>query len=199
VEAFWKRGVRFISLTHLMHNALGGASFPLARKGGITGYGREVLAEMTRLNMAVDIAHASTALVEDLLSQSTGPIFCSHTGIGSVRPLWRNLPDQTLRAVAARGGVICVIFAVEYLGGRRMEDLVRHLERALEVAGENHVGLGSDFDGLVRLPRPMRDVRDLRLVTGALLERGIDRGVVAKVLGGNLRRFLEEQVFTVGR
>ena len=190
VERFFARGVRFMSLTHLMHNELGGACFPLARKAGLTSFGREVVAQMARLGMAVDLAHASRALVDDVLA-SGAPAFCSHAGIASAHPSFRNLPDQVLREVARRGGVVCVIFATEYLGGRTLEHLARHLLRALEVAGEDHVGLGSDFDGLIHLPRPLRDARDLPLVTRALLEKGVAPAVVGKVLGANLRRFLE--------
>ncbi|HEY3446843.1 MAG TPA: membrane dipeptidase [Myxococcales bacterium] len=191
VERFHRRGVRFLGLTHLMHNELGGACFPLARKRGLTSFGREVVGEMRRLGLAVDLAHASRALVDDVLA-SGATVFCSHTGVDSAHRSFRNLPDEVLRAVAARGGVVCVIFAVEYLGGRTMDRLARHLLRALEVAGEDHVGLGSDFDGMIHLPRPMRDARDLPLVTRVLLEHGVDRKVVAKVMGGNLRRFLEQ-------
>ncbi|MBI5543332.1 MAG: membrane dipeptidase [Deltaproteobacteria bacterium] len=190
LESFYRRGVRFLSLTHLMHNEAGGSSFPLAKKGGLTGFGKEVLREMARLRMAVDVAHASRALLDEVLG-GPAPVFCSHTGVASATKLWRNLPDDAIRAIASRGGLVCVIFAVEFLGGRTLDDLSRHLLRALEVAGEDHVGLGSDFDGMVRLPRPMRDARDLPLVTRALLERGVERRVIHKVLGGNLRRFLE--------
>jgi len=193
VERFHSRGVRFISLTHLMHNDAGGSSFPLARKRGLTGLGREIVAEMARLGMAVDLAHASRALVEDILAVKV-PVFCSHTGIGSVAGSWRNLSDEALHAIAERGGVVCVIFAIEYLGGWTMRQLARHVERAVAVAGEEHVGLGSDFDGTIHLPRPMRDASDLPLVTGALLEQGMARETVRKVLGANLRRFLETQI-----
>ncbi len=198
VAHFHRRGVRFMGLTHLMHNETGGACFPLARKGGLSPYGREVVAEMRRLGMAVDLAHASRALAEDVLAAGAA-VFDSHTGVASAHASFRNQPDDVLRAIAARGGVVCVIFAAEYLGGRTMEHLARHLLRALEVAGEDHVGLGSDFDGMVHLPRPMRDARDLPLITRALLERGVDRTVVAKVLGGNLRRFFEQSFDGAGR
>jgi membrane dipeptidase len=190
VERFHRRGVRFLSLTHLMHNDTGGSSFPLARHRGLTGLGREVVAEMARLRMAVDLAHASPALVEDVLA-TRAPVFCSHTGVGSVTRSWRNLPDELVRAIAHRGGVVCVIFATEFLGGRTLRHLARHVERAVAVAGEGGVGLGSDFDGTIHLPRTLRDARDYPRVTGALLEQGLSRGVVGKVLGANLRRFLE--------
>lgn len=193
VERFHARGVRFMSLTHLMGNEVGGASFPIARKRGLTSYGGEVVAEMARLRMAVDLAHASPSLIEDVLAAGA-PVFCSHTGVASATRLWRNMADEALRGIAGRGGVVCVILAVEYLGGRTLERFARHVARAIEVASEDAVGLGSDFDGMIHLPRPMRDARDLPLVTRALLEHGLERRVVEKVLGGNLRRFLEGQV-----
>ncbi|MGC4122578.1 MAG: membrane dipeptidase [Myxococcales bacterium] len=135
--------------------------------------------------------HASRALLDDVLAADV-QVFCSHTGIDSAHRSFRNLPDDVLRAVAQKRGVVCVMFAVEFLGGRTMAHLARHLLRALEVAGEDHVGLGSDFDGFIHLPAPMRDARDFPLVTRALLEHGVDRAVVAKVMGANLRRFLEQ-------
>jgi len=196
VERLHRRGVRFLSLTHLLHNDLGGSSHWLARGHGLTGLGREVLAEMARLNMAVDVAHASAKLLGDVLEQSRGPIFCSHTGLAGVTPKWRNLPDDAVRAIAARGGVVCVIFATQYLGGSRLEHLLRHFDHALALVGPAHVGMGSDFDGFVRFPKPMRDARDLRLVTGGLLERGVPVPDVQAVLGGSLRRFLETRVLT---
>ena len=190
LEQLRARGVRFVSLTHLMHNEAGGSSFPLASKRGLTGWGRELLAEMARLDIALDLAHASPKLVEDSLSVNL-PIFCSHTGLASATKSWRNMADEHVKAIAQRGGVVCVIFATNYLGGRRLENVVKHILRALEVAGEDAVGLGSDFDGMVGMPRNLRDASDYPLVTRALLEQGLDRRVVAKVLGGNLRRFLE--------
>jgi membrane dipeptidase len=190
VEALWRRGVRFMSLNHLSNNELAGSSFPLSRERGLSGLGREVLAEMARVGMAVDLAHASRTAIGEILAGPRLPVFCSHTGLGSVTPRWRNLDDATVREVAARGGVVCVIFATAFLGGGRLEHLVRHIERALEVAGEDAVGLGSDYDGFIRLPRPMRDVRDVPLLARALLGRGHAPATIRKVLGENLRRFL---------
>jgi membrane dipeptidase len=146
---------------------------------------------MARVGMAVDLAHASRRTVEDILSGPRLPIFCSHTGLASVTRSWRNLDDAVVSELARRDGIVCVMYAVNYIGGNTLDHLVRHLERALEVAGEDHVGLGSDYDGFIRLPAPMRDVRDVRLVAQALLERGHTAAVVGKVLGKSLRRFLE--------
>lgn len=190
VGELWRRGVRFMSLLHLSDNELGGsATFGRSRRG-LTMMGHEVLREMARVGMIVDLAHSSPRTIDETLAEATGPVFCSHTGLHSATAHWRNLRDEHTTEIARRGGVVCVMLATSFLGGKEVRHLVGHLERALAVAGEDHVGLGGDYDGFVELPRGIRDVRDLRVVVRALLESGLDRPVVEKVLGRNLRRFL---------
>ncbi|MBF5041071.1 peptidase M19 [Aggregicoccus sp. 17bor-14] len=185
------RGVRFMGLTHLSNNALGGSSFPFMGNRTLSALGREVLDEMARLGMSVDVAHASEQTLEAVLSHPRARPFCSHTGVRSAGGGWRNLPDDTLRRIAERGGVVGIIFGTVYLGGDRIEDVVRHIEHALDVMGEEAVGLGSDFDGMVPLPKGMRDVTGLPLLTEALLRRHPEARV-ERVLGGNLHRFFRE-------
>ena len=191
VAELFRRGVRFIGLTHLSNNALGGSSFPLMGNRGLTPHGREVLDAMAALGMAVDVAHASRRTLAEVLEHPVTP-FCSHTGVAACAGSWRNLDDAALRRIAEKRGVIAIIFGTVYLGGRAIADVVRHIEHALEVAGEDAVALGSDFDGMVPLPKGMRDVRDLPKLTEALLERGHPEARVEKVLGGNLFRFFGE-------
>lgn len=191
VRELFDRGVRFMSLTHLSNNELGGSSFPLLRKKGLTALGREVLDAMVQAGMTVDLAHAAEATLRDILAHERARPFCSHTGVRSAAGNWRNLSDETLRAIAERGGVVGILFATVYLGGRSVDDVVRHIERAVSVIGEDAVALGSDFDGMVPLPDGMRDVCDLHVLTSALLNR-IPEARVEKILGGNLRRFFSE-------
>jgi membrane dipeptidase len=110
--------------------------------------------------------------------------------VGAARS-WRNLEDGELRAIADRGGVVGIIFATLYLGGREIEDVVRHVEHALDVAGEDAVAFGSDFDGLVPLPRGLRDVTDVPKLVDALARRR-PAAVVEKVAWANWRRFFAE-------
>lgn len=187
-----RRGVRFMSLTHLSNNELGGTSTPLHGNRPLTALGRQVLDAMGAAGMAIDLAHASPAMLPELLRHPGTRPFCSHAGVQGATPLWRNLDDATLRGIADRGGVVGIIFAPQYLGGRRFEDVARHVEHALQVMGEDGVALGSDFDGMVPLPQGMRDVRDLRKLTATLLDRGLPVRVVEKVLGHNFRRFWSE-------
>jgi membrane dipeptidase len=192
VKTLFERGVRFMSLTHLANNELGGTSTPLMGNRPLTPLGREVLDAMAAVGMAIDVAHASPAMLPDLLRHPGSRPFCSHAGVKGATDHWRNLDDATLKAIADRGGVVGVIFAPQFLGGRQLSDVARHLEHAVKVMGEEGVALGSDFDGLIPLPQGMRDVRDLKKLTATLLDRGMPVRVVEKVLGHNFRRFWSE-------
>lgn len=183
-----RRGVAFMSLTHLGNNELGGSSSPLMGDRPLSPLGREVLEAMTAARMSVDLAHASHRTIRDVLSHPTARPFSSHTGVSGAARSWRNLDDGELRAIADRGGVVGVIFATIYLGGREIDDVVRHVEHALDVAGEDAVAFGSDFDGMVPLPRGMHDVTGVPLVVSALARRR-PASIVEKVAWGNWRRF----------
>ncbi len=183
------QGVRFLGLTHLSANGLGGAATPGMRGRGLSALGAEVVEAMGASGLAVDVAHASPRLLAALLLQKQARVFCSHTGVRGAAPSWRNLADDALRAIADRGGVVGILFGTVYLGGGELSDVARHLEHAVKVAGEEAVCLGSDFDGFVRLPRGMRDVGDLPRLTEVLLARGHPWRLVEKLLGQNLRRF----------
>jgi membrane dipeptidase len=186
-----RRGVRFMGLTHLSNNNLGGSSFPMMGNRGLTPLGQEVMEEMARLGLSVDVAHASESTLEDLFAHPTVRFFCSHTGVRAAGGGWRNLSDASLRRIADRGGVVGIIFAPVYLGGDSVDDVVRHIEHAVDVMGEGGVGLGSDYDGMVPLPKGMKDVTDLHLLTEALLRRHPESWV-ERVVGGNFRRFFQE-------
>ena len=100
--------------------------------------------------------------------------------------MWRNLTDETIKAVADRGGVVGVIFAPQFIGGKTLAHVAKHIEHAVNVMGEDGVALGSDFDGMIPLPQGMRDVRDLPKLTQVLVDRGLPVRVVEKVLGEQL-------------
>src|SRR5262249_38413473 len=142
VQELFARGVRFMSLTHLSNNELGGSSFPLMPQKGLTALGREVLEAMVQVGMSVDVAHASDATLRDILSHPRARPFCSHTGVRGIQGGWRNLPDDALRTIAERGGVAAILFGTVYLGGKEIADVVRHIEHALAVMGEDGVALG---------------------------------------------------------
>jgi membrane dipeptidase len=186
------QGVRFLGPLHLTNNALGGSSFPLALPKPLTPFGHEVLEQMGKVGMAVDIAHASERTLEGIFAHRDVRPFCSHTGVRAQGGGARNLSDASLKALADRGGVAGIIFAKVYLGGSTLADVARHVAHAVKVMGREGVALGSDFDGMVALPRGMRGATELPLLADALSAQGLSSDEVDGVVGGNLFRFLSE-------
>ncbi|MBL8695547.1 MAG: membrane dipeptidase [Planctomycetes bacterium] len=182
-------GVRFLGPAHLIPNEFASCSYWIYKDRGISGLGRELLAEMSQIGMGLDVAHASPRALDEMVTSPVNATFCSHTGVRAVTDLWRNLRDEQLRSLARKGGVAAVILAREYLGGAGIERPAAHVRHAVETVGAEYVAIGSDFDGFVRLPREMRDARDFRLLAPALRRAGLGREAVRAVLGGNLLRF----------
>ncbi|MBX7116445.1 MAG: membrane dipeptidase [Myxococcaceae bacterium] len=192
VRALHQQGVRFLGLTHLTNNELGGSSYPFMGDRGLTPLGQQVLDEMAACGMLVDTAHASHHTLEDVLAHPTARPFCSHGGVNGAKKSWRNLPDWALKKIADKGGVVGIIFATVYVGGNTWDHVARHIEHAVNVMGEDAVSLGSDFDGFVPLPKGMRDVRDLYQLTETLVRRGLTEARIEKILGGNMKRLFTE-------
>lgn len=194
VETFARRGVRYLGLLHFSANDLGAPAKGLGRDDsrGLTTFGKDVITAMNRWGMIVDLAHVNRRGFFDALATTTTPPIVSHTGVAGVREHWRNIDDEQIRAVADRGGVVGVIFAPRYLGGDGIEAVCDHLLHIIKVAGEDVPALGSDYDGAVRPPRGLEDVAALPRLTAALLERGLGRAAVKKLLGENALRVLAD-------
>ncbi len=192
VEHFARRGVRAIGLLHFSANALGS---PAKGKGadpgrGLTGLGHEVVREMNRCGVIVDLAHINRKGFFDALAVSTTPPMVTHTGVLGVHDHWRNIDDEQLRAVADRGGCVGVIFARRFLGGAGIDAVIDHLLHIVDVAGADVPALGSDFDGFVIPPEGLEDVAALPNLTAALARRGVADDVLRKILGGNAQRVI---------
>jgi membrane dipeptidase len=162
-----------------------------ADAGGLTDFGRALVRACNRTGVRLDLAHASRRTAADILEVSATAPFSSHSGASAVYPHPRNLDDDQLRAIAARGGIVGVIFVSPYLGGTfcTLERLVDHIEHVARVAGEDCVALGSDFDGFLPLPRGLRDAGDLPRLTELLWRRGWRQPQLAKLLGENALRY----------
>ena len=187
-------GVRFFGICWNKTNKAGVSSFDRKNGGGLSTIGRELIGECNRLGIMVDVSHASKRTFWDLLDASKTPVFSSHSGCEALKNYPRNLDDEQLRAVGKQGGVVGIIFAANFLGGlfgSTVETICDHLEHVVEVAGEDAVALGSDFDGFVPLPRGMRDVRDLPRITQVLWKRGFGERRLKKLLGDNFLRYFE--------
>ena len=187
------RGVRYVTLTHTNTNAWADASTDTARWGGLNETGRGLVREMNRLGVLVDLSHVSDEAFYDALKATSAPVVLSHSSARALRDHPRNVSDDMLRAVAQNDGVVLVNFYPEYVGSGPVttEDVLDHIEHIARVAGVDHVGLGSDFDGVPTLPAGLEDVTRLPHVTYGLLKRGFSEEDVRKVLGENALRVLE--------
>jgi microsomal dipeptidase-like Zn-dependent dipeptidase len=179
-------GYRMMSPTHFFDNAFGGSAHGIDQ-GGLTAAGRDMLARMETRSMIVDVAHASSRTIDDILSIATRPVVASHTGVRASFDSVRNLADEHVRGIAATGGLIGIGFWPTATGGRDVAAIVRAIRVAVELAGFDHVGLGSDFDGAVPVPF---DSTGIVLLTDALLVEGFADDEIAAIMGGNALRVL---------
>jgi membrane dipeptidase len=193
IEAFSRRGVRYLGLLHFSANAIGR---PAKGRGadaaaGLTAFGRDVVRECERCGVIVDLAHINRRGFFDAIELAERPAMVSHTGVLGVHDHWRNIDDEQLRAVADNGGCVGIIFARRYLGGASIDAVVDHLLHVIDVAGDDVPALGSDFDGFVVPPDGLEDVAALPNLTVALSRRGVRTSVLEKILGGNVLRVLD--------
>lgn len=220
-----RRGVRYMTLTWNNGNEWAGAAAGLngTRKGGLTDRGREIIREMNRLGMLVDISHVSDSTFYDAIATSAYPVIASHSSARALNGHRRNMNDAMLRAVRQNGGVVNVNFysafidpdflrkadsieanvqgqanidaAIQGLPRPSFAVLMSHFDHIIRVAGVDHVGIGSDFDGVGGLlPLGMDDVTSLPLIAQGLLDRGYSEADVKKVLGGNMLRVMERAI-----
>jgi membrane dipeptidase len=192
IEGFARRGVRYVGLLHFSANALGSPAMGRGANAdqGLTALGIEVVRELERCGVVVDLAHINRKGFFHALEVSKAPPMVTHTGVVGVHPHWRNIDDEQLRAIGARGGCVGIIFAKRYLGGKSLEAVVDHLLHVIDVAGEDVPALGSDFDGFVVPPDGLEDVSCMPNLTAALSRRGVPVRVLEKVLGENVLRVL---------
>ena len=162
-----------------------------ARDRGLTDEGRVLVRACDAAGIRLDVAHASRKTFWEIVERAERPPFSSHSGAAGVFPHPRNLDDDQIRALAARGGVVGVIFVAPYLGGTfcTLERVADHIEHVARVGGEDCVALGSDFDGFLPLPRGLRDAGDLPRLTEILWRRGWRGARLTKLLGENALRF----------
>jgi membrane dipeptidase len=234
LREFYRLGVRYMTLTHNVTHDWADAHRDAPKNNGLSDFGKEVVREMNRLGMLVDISHVSKKVMDDVLDISTAPVIASHSSARALNEHTRNIPDDVLRRIAKNGGVVMVNFYPSFLDARtNLEEnersarlrpqldalraqykdnnlayneaerklfdanpiyiapyarIVDHIDHIKQVAGIDHVGLGSDFDGVPFLPAGMNGMEDLVLVTYEMLRRGYTEPEIRKVLGENFLR-----------
>jgi membrane dipeptidase len=185
-----------VTLVHLTRSRLGGST-AFGRGAGLTDRGREYVARLNELRVFVDLAHISPQGFSDALAchDRTQPLLVTHTGVSAVHRNWRNLDDAQIRAVAETGGVVGIIFHGGYLGGGywtggRARLIAEHIAHVVDTVGEDHVALGSDWDGAIITPGDMRTCLELPRLVQHLLDRGYGHARIQKILAGNFLRAL---------
>jgi membrane dipeptidase len=241
LRTFAALGVRYMTLTHMENNEWADSSTAKPQHNGLTDFGKDVVREMNRLGIIVDISHVSDKTFHDALEASKAPLFASHSSCRALCNAARNMTDDMMRDLAKHGGVIQINYHVGFLsqefrdyetahpdaekeieaevkkrcgdneacklttGDQVVRDfmeagklpkvnwtvIIEHIDHAVKVAGIDHVGLGSDFDGAV-MPIGMQDVTHLPQITDALLKKGYSESDIRKILGENTLRVLAE-------
>lgn len=191
LERMHDAGFRLIGLTHFFDNELGGS---LHGEGGtegtgLTDFGRQVLDYLLAHDMVIDLAHASPAMAREVLAIPAARPIVSHTGIHSHCATQRNFADDILQGVAAKGGVVGIGYWEEVTCGATVAAIADSIAAAVALLGPDAVSLGSDFDGAVTTPL---DSSQLASLTQALMDKGLPETTIAKVMGGNMMRYLAE-------
>ena len=236
VRHFYDRGIRYVTLTHGRDNQISDSSYDSTRTwNGISPFGEDVVREMQRQGIMVDISHVSDSAFYDVMRIAEAPVIASHSSARAFTPGWeRNMNDDMIRLLGERDGVIMITFGSSFLRGeysptgdsiraevrKRMEergleegsreavayfeqqrkaypigtvrDVVAHINHAVSLAGVDHVGLGSDFDGVFALPAGLQDVSMYPNLVHELLKEGYSEEDIQKILGENLLRVWSE-------
>lgn len=193
VQHFANRGITYITLCHNGDNQIcDSARNSLNTHGGVSPFGAQVIAEMNRLGLMVDLSHAGEKSFYDALQISRTPIVCSHSNSRALCDVPRNITDDQMRALAAAGGVCQITLYNGFLrtdGNATITDAIRHLEHAIDIMGIEHVGLGTDFDGDGGIPG-LADASELVNFTKALLRRRYSESDMSLIWGGNWLRVM---------
>lgn len=195
LRAFHRAGVRYMTLTHNGTTDWADSAADTARHDGLTAFGREVVREMNRLGMLVDLSHTSPATMNDALDASVAPVIWSHASANGVHEHTRNVPDEVLQRLPENGGVVMVTFVPSFVSPgdeATLADVADHIDHIANVAGVDHVGIGSDFDGISNTPTGLEDPSTFPDLFAELSRRGWTDGQLAKLAGENLLRVMRE-------
>ena len=187
--------VHRITLVHFTRSQIGASNFDrLNARRGLSRFGKDFVAKMVEQRILVDLSHINRAGFFDALEVMPAeiPALVTHTGVKGVCDLWRNIDDQQIKAIAARNGTIGIIYEQNFLALRRAEQsierIIDHLAHVIALVGDDHVSLGSDYDGMITLPVGFQDITDQPKLVQLMLERGWSAERIHKILGANFLR-----------
>ena len=195
LDALYGLGIRSLTLTWNSDNRLAGGNGGSPTLG-LTALGRDVLRAMNRLGMVVDIAHLSPAGVRDVLLYSQQPVIASHANCAALCPHSRNLTDEQIKALAAADGVLGVTYVPQFLRAdprqASVQDLLSQIIHVADLVGTAHVGLGSDFDGVIYPLPGLSRVEEVPRLAELLADHGFHQQEIAQIMGGNFLRVFQE-------
>jgi membrane dipeptidase len=234
LRAYQRMGIRAMTLTHFRNNNWADSSTDQPKHNGLTAFGKDVVREMNRIGMIVDISHVSDKTFFDTLAVTSRPVIASHSSCRAISSVPRNMSDEMIRALGKNGGVIAINFGEGFVNPQDAEalrravasigyqepaltgaeldahaakehqglkptrvaatvaDVAGHIDHAVRLAGIDHVGIGSDFDGITGPPNGLEDIGKMPVLAAELLRRGYREADVRKVMGGNLLRVIRE-------
>lgn len=233
LREYRRRGILAMTLTHFRNNDWADSSTDKPEHNGLTPFGKEVVREMNRIGMIVDVSHVSDKTFYDAIAVSTKPVILSHSSCRALSDVPRNVTDDMLRALAKNGGVVGINFGEGFVNPKDAEmlkravnnisykvpdlvgkalddyaaeelkrdmapqkvaatidDVVAQIDHAVKVAGIDHVGIGSDFDGISGPPNGLEDISKMPYLVAALLKKGYSDDDVKKIMGGNTLRVI---------
>jgi membrane dipeptidase len=235
LRMYYRLGIRSMTLTHSRNNNWADSATDTPVHNGLTDFGKDVVREMNRLGMIIDLAHVSDKTFYDALEVTTAPVIVSHSSLRALSNVRRNVSDDMLRALAKKRGVIGINFGEGFVNPKdadalrsatdsesdappatgkaldeysvahirkllwtrvkvvaTVEDVADHIDRAVRIAGIDHVGIGSDWDGVAGPPNGLEDVSKMPALIAVLLKRGYSERDVKKILGENFLRVIRE-------
>ncbi len=193
LRMFHAAGARYLTLTHSANVPWADSGTDMPKLGGLSRFGEEVVREMNRLGMMVDLSHTSPDTMQDAIRVSEAPVIFSHSDARALNDHGRNVPDDVLRLLPKNGGIVMVTFVPGFLtkdGKATLADAANHMDHIRKVAGADHVGIGGDFDGIPTVPVGLEDVSTYPALTAELLRRGWPEADVRKALGLNMLRVM---------
>ncbi len=239
LRMYQRLGIRSMTLTHFRNNNWADSSTDKPRHDGLTAFGKEVVREMNRIGMMVDISHVSDKTFYDVLAVTSKPVIASHSSCRALADIPRNMTDDMLKALARNGGVVGINFGAGFLNpedakatmanitsmaaqepkltGKELDDyaakeyaqqnwarprpasatiadVVKHIDHVVKVAGVDHIGIGTDYDGIPDVPKGLEDVSKMPALVAALLSRGYSEADVRKIMGENFLRVMKQVV-----
>lgn len=191
LDGLFEAGHRVFGLQHFFDNAVGGSLHGTGGHG-LTEFGKDVVARLAEMPVVIDVAHSSPQSAREALAIVDGPLIVSHGGLHSFCEVQRNFPDPLMREIAAKGGIIGMGYWADVTcGDITPGGIAKMIKAAVETIGEDHIALGSDFDGSVATAF---DTSELPALTDALLREGLTQEQIAKVMGGNMLRVFRDRL-----